>query len=299
MTKAVTQEGFYHCEGKYDFSESTRDSAEHMGETEEENKMEVDKEEEPKLSTGEPEKTTQKDNKPLNREGEGFGIQGKKKPNVFVAVELDNPEIIQNMQEVQHHACQFDPKLKSNAVPLQKTHVTLLVANVQEEELQKAKAVISKTFRENLSSIVPENQFSVKIKGVDSFGDKVVFAEVDEGKPALMGINEALLHAFENAGFDCDSRYTPHVTLMKVGHIFLQHKTNKISIADWIQIKGRNTKGSLRELHGQRVWRTDDHRGEVPFHAQEADGGRSVLLRRRIHLQGCRRERRKDDGCRD
>ena len=215
MTKGVTPEGFYHCEGRYDFSESTRDCEERMEEADEEVKMDIDKEEEPTRSTEEPEKTAPKD-KPLNREGEGLGIQGKKKPNVFVAVELSNPEIIQNLKEVQDHACQFDPKLKTNAVPLQKTHVTLLVANVQEEELQKAKAVISKTFRDNLGSIVPENKFSVKIKGVGSFGDKVVFAEVDEGKPSLMRINEELLNAFETAGFDCDSRYTPHVTLMKV-----------------------------------------------------------------------------------
>ena len=183
--------------------------------------MDIDTEEEPTRSTGEPEKTIPKD-KPLNREGEGLGIQGKKKPNVFVAVELSNPEIMQNLKEVQDHACQFDPKLKTNAVPLQKTHVTLLVANVQEEEIQKAKAVISKTFRDSLGSIVPENQFSVKIKGVDSFGDKVVFAEVDEGKAPLMQINEQLLSAFENAGFDCDSRYTPHVTVMKV-RVICQH----------------------------------------------------------------------------
>ena len=215
MTKGVTPDGFYHCEGRYDFSESTRDSEELMKDADEEVKMDIDKEEEPTRSTGEPEKTAPKD-KPLNREGEGLGIQGKKKPNVFVAVELSNPEIIKNLKEVQDHACQFDPKLKTNAVPLQKTHVTLLVANVQEEELQKAKAVISKTFRDNLGSIVPENKFSVKIKGVGSFGDKVVFAEVDEGKPSLMRINEELLNAFETAGFDCDSRYTPHVTLMKV-----------------------------------------------------------------------------------
>ena len=213
MTKGVTPEGFYHCEGRYDFSESTRDNEERMEETEEEVKMDIDKEEEePTRSSGEPEKT-------LNREGEGLGIQGKKKPNVFVAVELSNPEIIRNLKEVQDHACQFDPKLKTNAVPLQKTHVTLLVANVQEEEIQKAKAVISKTLRDNLGEIVPENQFSVKIKGVDSFGDKVVFAEVEEGKPSLMQINQELLNAFETAGFDCDSRYTPHVTLMKVSHI--------------------------------------------------------------------------------
>ena len=46
-----------------------------MEEADEEVKMDIDKEEEPTRSTGEPEKITPKD-KPLNREGEGLGIQG-------------------------------------------------------------------------------------------------------------------------------------------------------------------------------------------------------------------------------
>ena len=76
--------------------------------------------------------------------------------------------------------------------------------------------MISKTFRDNLAKIVPENQFTVEIKGVDSFGEKVVFAEIDQGKSFLMQLNEELLVAFEDADFDCDSRYTPHVTILKV-----------------------------------------------------------------------------------
>ena len=113
----------------------------------------------------------------------------------------------------------FLPSLKHHAVPMKKAHITLLVANVQEEELPKARALIEKALRENIVRELDEHQFEVGIKGIDSFGDKVVFAEVETGKPYLMKINEALLEAFEEAGFDCDSRYTPHVTLMKVQQI--------------------------------------------------------------------------------
>ena len=56
MTKNVTQEGFYHCEAEYDFSQS-RDSEESSEELVEE----IDKKEEPSLST---------EKRPLNREQE-------------------------------------------------------------------------------------------------------------------------------------------------------------------------------------------------------------------------------------
>ena len=70
MTKAVTQEGFYHCEGKFDFSQSREGETEKESPEELVEEMEIDKEEEPSLSTEE-------SKKPLNREGEGFGIKGK------------------------------------------------------------------------------------------------------------------------------------------------------------------------------------------------------------------------------
>ena len=242
MKKPVTDEGFYHCEGSYDFGESVQKSKENVNEEESstqqseegagEVKMDIVDTEQPLLSAQESKKTDLKENL-ANREDEERGIRGKKKPNVFIAVELDNPEIIQKMQDLQDQACQFDPKLKSNAVPLKKAHITLLVANVQEEELPKARAVISKTFRDNLAKIVPENQFTVEIKGVDSFGEKVVFAEIDQGKSFLMQLNEELLRAFEDADFDCDSRYTPHVTILKVKKLLTVPFLQKVTMLNY------------------------------------------------------------------
>ena len=51
---------------------------------------------------------------------------------------------------------------------------------------------------------------------MSSFGDKVAFAQMNEGRKSLFALNAAFLKAFEAAGFDCDDRYTPHVTMMKV-----------------------------------------------------------------------------------
>ena len=51
---------------------------------------------------------------------------------------------------------------------------------------------------------------------MSSFGDKVAFAQMNEGRKNLIALNAAFLNAFEAAGFDCDDRYTPHVTMMKV-----------------------------------------------------------------------------------
>ena len=63
--------------------------------------------------------------------------------------QLDDPKIKATMKEVQEHCCDFDPSLKPHCdnVPVRKSHVTLLVANVQEDEMDKAKKIIERTLR--------------------------------------------------------------------------------------------------------------------------------------------------------
>ena len=66
-----------------------------------------------------------------------------------------------------------------------------------------------------------------QVKGMNSFGDKIVFAQIKEGRDQLIALNAALRQAFEAAGFDCEDRYTPHVTLMKVRGIEQGIERNK------------------------------------------------------------------------
>ena len=51
---------------------------------------------------------------------------------------------------------------------------------------------------------------------MNSIGDKIVFAQLREGRDQLISLNAALRQAFEAAGFDCVERFTPHLTMMKV-----------------------------------------------------------------------------------
>ena len=75
--------------------------------------------------------------------------------------------------------------------------------------------MVESTLREKIVGRLTENQLSLTIRGVGSFGSKVVYAEVAEGAEELKAINKALLEAFTEAGFVCDTRFTPHATIMK------------------------------------------------------------------------------------
>ena len=131
--------------------------------------------------------------------------------------QLENPGIQEEIKSLQAACIAKNPNLKPHCdnVPVEKAHITLLAANVQEDQLEKAKKVIERTLRNHVVQSVP-SMFDVELKGIDSFGDKIIYAEVDKGAGHLRLINEKLVNAFEKAGFSCDARFTPHVTLMKV-----------------------------------------------------------------------------------
>ena len=131
--------------------------------------------------------------------------------------QLDNPTIHEEIKSLQAACIAKNPNLKAHCdnVPVEKAHITVLAANVQEEQLENAKKVIETTLRNHVVQSVPPT-FEVELKGIDSFGDKITYAEVDKGSSHLRLINEKLVDAFEKAGFSCDARFTPHVTLMKV-----------------------------------------------------------------------------------
>ena len=131
--------------------------------------------------------------------------------------QLDDPGIHEEIKSLQAACIAKNPNLKAHCdnVPVEKAHITLLAANVQENQLEKAKKVIERTLRNQVVQSVP-TEFDIELRGIDSFGDKITYAEVDEGDNHLRLINEKFVDAFEKAGFSCDARFTPHVTLMKV-----------------------------------------------------------------------------------
>jgi len=145
---------------------------------------------------------------------------GRKGFNVFVAIELDNSEILGNMQQVQDYCVEKDASIAKHKLPLEKAHVTLLVSHVEEENLPKAKAAIDGALQEVVSTF-PDNKFQLEIKGVGNFGNKTVFAKVGAGASFLKHLNRSLLKKFESMGFESNNRFdVPHSTFLKVvqGH---------------------------------------------------------------------------------
>ena len=112
----------------------------------------------------------------------------------------------------------FDCRLKDFLVPVKKAHITLLVLHISEERMEEAKGIFKSVINETISNTFDEDIFEVKFEGVGSFNNMVVFAYPLTGVDRMQYMNQELFKAFSEKGFSCDSKFTPHLTLMKKGY---------------------------------------------------------------------------------
>ena len=100
---------------------------------------------------------------------------------------------------------------------------------------------------------------------MNCFGDKIVFARIKEGRDQLIAQNAALRQALEAAGFDCEDRYIPHVTVMKVRREKAGIKRNKRGIMLLFQTGGNAQAGIPRDAFNQFV---DHNYGTQVLHTE-------------------------------
>ena len=138
------------------------------------------------------------------------------RPNFFMAVKIDSPDIIKAMASVQEDLLKVEPQLKDLLVPVVQAHLTLLVFRVEEEQMEKAKEVFEKVIQEKVDMKLWNNDsFYVEFAGVGSFDNKVLFGAPVSGCEILEHLNKSLYAGFNEAGFVCESMFTPHITLVK------------------------------------------------------------------------------------
>ena len=152
------------------------------------------------------------------RGGRGRGVsnngEGRLRPNVFLAIYVDNPEVITRIQEVQNECVRRQPRLVSHrdAAPAYNSHVSLLAARVPLEATTRAIQLVERTLADSIIPSLSGQSLKLEIHGLGSFGEKIVFADINLGRDQLIAMNAVFGEAFESEGFECDARFTPHIT---------------------------------------------------------------------------------------
>ena len=137
-------------------------------------------------------------------------------PNVFLAFQITNPELIKNLRKAHFNCVMKDNRLKDFITPLETAHVTLNVFRVESERLEEAKVIIQEVFKANIEQLKPEGP--VSFQGLGMFGKTVLFAKPNTGIEFLQRAHDIFKEALGKNNFDLTGHgsYNPHVTLFQV-----------------------------------------------------------------------------------
>ena len=138
---------------------------------------------------------------------------------LHIFFQLTSQEVLSSIEEVQEDCVKADQELKHFVIPSKKAHISLLAFNIQEDEVERVREMIMRLLVAKVERQLLKDKFEVEVKGLDSFDKKGIYAEVEKGEDVLRMFNEVFMDKFEEEGFVCDSRFTPHVSIMKGGSI--------------------------------------------------------------------------------
>ncbi|XP_065885903.1 A-kinase anchor protein 7-like [Dysidea avara] len=158
-------------------------------------------------------------------------------PDSFVAVRFSSPEIKAKLQLAQQSMVESDKKLKPTLISLVKLHITLLTLQLSNETLiDKAKDCLRVScgkIREEIS----QQEIVLTVRSLQSFGNRVVFAAIEDG-PAkevlanIAGIVRETFAANDLVGTD-NKKFTPHLTIAKTTKTSGRKRVKKIEPASY------------------------------------------------------------------
>ena len=141
-------------------------------------------------------------------------------PSLFTAVQVTNTDLIKNLRKVNFEAIKENYFAKNYIIPLEEAHVTITVFDTTDKQFarEEFKRVLEEN-RDELSQMKKEIEF----KGLDCFGDKVLFAKPDEGdgleflrKARKILEKDMIIRNLRKMTNYCYNSYNPHLTLFHI-----------------------------------------------------------------------------------
>ncbi len=128
----------------------------------------------------------------------------------FVAVEVDNKDILRNIMAVQKST-----HFKAKSIRIDQIHFTLqFLGEIDEEKCEKVK---------DLLRTITYSQFDLSLKGVGGFPNlknpRVIWSGTDKkGAEKLIEITKEVEMRLARLGFEKDKKFKPHLTILRIKH---------------------------------------------------------------------------------
>lgn len=149
------------------------------------------------------------------------GAEKRKRPNYFVAVQVDDLNVHKTAKKVQLHMQDQEPKVVRSLVAISTLHITLLVLRVNDDDdsLQRAKEALSRCY-ERVKEDIEATPIVLKFAGLDHFKREVLYVKTadQDTDSRLKTVADVCVEEFQKGGLDLSGSkpFVPHLTLAKV-----------------------------------------------------------------------------------
>lgn len=168
-------------------------------------------------------KKSKKSQKPNNNTAKN----NSPRPNWFLAIQFDNPEILNKVKDIQNDVIEQEPKLRTACVPVPKSHLSLFVFNTQ--DVEKVIEIVSEVVSNHEFNEDRPNETCIEVNGTGNFRNEVVFAKMTLNQKLQDLWHNIGLKLVENSIISKMENFTPHMTLMKLSRMdFKVRKKNEI-----------------------------------------------------------------------
>ncbi|XP_037271458.2 uncharacterized protein LOC119163545 [Rhipicephalus microplus] len=144
-----------------------------------------------------------------------------KRPNYFVAIQVDDVNVHKAAKKVQDHMRTQEPNIAGVLVGIPTLHITLLVLRVNDgdDSLQRAKDSLSRS-HQAVKDGLEAAPLILQFQGLDHFQKEVLYVKAigEDSVSRLKAIAQVCREEFEKANLDLSGNkaFAPHLTLAKL-----------------------------------------------------------------------------------
>lgn len=162
----------------------------------------------------------EKDEEEVNRIGRNSRNGGKKEPNYFLSIPVNNPDLKAKFTALRDELLKVNPGLEKYIIPETSLHLTLCTLRIDEpEETEKTKRVLQRLFSD--AQFRTENfPISIEFKGIGEFFNKVFYIDCQSSDiEKLERVKRLVLDEMRKEEISTAGNYyefVPHLTVFKI-----------------------------------------------------------------------------------
>mmetsp|Transcript_25795 Transcript_25795/g.48547 ORF Transcript_25795/g.48547 Transcript_25795/m.48547 type:complete len:1405 (-) Transcript_25795:362-4576(-) len=177
------------------------------------------------------------------------------RPNFFICIKVDDPEILKNVREFQSFLVACDPRLAASIQPHASLHITLnTFLATDKTELTTAINALSEKLPEVLASALPAD-YKIEVGGTGAFSttSDVIFAKTNSTN-RIQSLCQKINNILEKAGIATPGNRTnvaPHLTINKLSRS--QSRSGRVNESFWRPTHGSKIYGSQSCRFGVQI----------------------------------------------